>query len=435
MTILIEGDKSFIISAQAHLISNEREVASNWASKHIKPNPAIKWILGNYVEADKANYNKQFWTYDDLRMAQPTVEHAPLNILHRPKHIVGAFTATEMIYPNNEAAADATSDSPMVGSNPYIEALAAFWTAYFPDELAIVEMAHNQGSLFFSMECVSDTITCAGDNGCGQEFAFKGPKSDTYCAHLNENASIKQLNKPLFLAGALIFPPASPGWGGASINEISNLLAKYEEQVPAIYEAIKAEADHLTELQVEEVVVEHLASVDQVTAGYGKRQMQKKGKQLAKQYLDKKKNQDMAGKKKPASKATCEVEAEPASVTEDAAAKEDRVTSFRASKWQTFDRGFAEMIRSEHPDIWAKGGNIKGNDQYEILSKILKNGGSAKTEDQIAALELREAWIARHKGDFRLAGVIAQIKWLAVGTRGQDYMKNLVRDAIKAKQK
>ncbi len=285
MTILIESENSFIISAHAHLISNEREVASNWASKHIKPNPAIKWILGNYVEADKANFNKQFWTYADLRMAQPTVEHAPLNILHRPKHIVGAFTATEMIYPVNENAE--------AGENPYIEALAAFWTAYFPDELAIVEMAHNQGSLFFSMECVSETITCAGDAGCGSEFAFKGPKHESYCSHLNENASIKQLNKPHFLAGALIFPPAAPGWGGASVNEISNLLAKYEEQVPDIYKAIKAEAEHLSELEIEEVVIEHLASAEETLPRDEekmKKMMQKKGKKIAKNYI--------AGKKK-----------------------------------------------------------------------------------------------------------------------------------------
>lgn len=254
MTILIEGENSFIISAVAHIIQDEREVASAWAGKHIVPNPAIKWILGNYVEADRANYNKQYWTYDDLRMSQPTVAHAPLNILHRPKHIVGAFTATEMIYPNAEAADG--------GDHPYIEALAAFWKAYFPEELEIVETAHNQGALFFSMECIAQSMTCSGDSGCGQEFAFLGPRHESYCEHLNGNASIKQLNKPHFLAGALIIPPASPGWGGANVKEISNLFAKYEDQLPDIYKAIKAEADHLPEEKIEEVIADHLQVVD-----------------------------------------------------------------------------------------------------------------------------------------------------------------------------
>lgn len=110
---------------------------------------------------------------------------------------------------------------------------------------------------------------------------------------------------------------------------------------------------------------------------------------------------------------------------------DDRVTSFKKSKWTMFDRRFAEMIKQEHPDIWDAGGNIKGDDQYTILTRIAEQGGVAKTPSQIDALELREAWVARHKGDFRLPGVIAQIKWLAVGSRGEDHMKKVVRDEIK----
>ena len=108
------------------------------------------------------------------------------------------------------------------------------------------------------------------------------------------------------------------------------------------------------------------------------------------------------------------------------------VTSFRASKWQTFDRKWAEKLRTEHPEIWRLGGNIKGNAQFTILSKILdEDNGSADTPDRIAALNLREAWVARHHKDFRIAGVVAQIKWLAVGSRGEAYMKRLVNEEIK----
>ena len=109
---------------------------------------------------------------------------------------------------------------------------------------------------------------------------------------------------------------------------------------------------------------------------------------------------------------------------------EDRVTSFKKSKWPMFDRQFAAMIKEEHPRIWDAGGNIKGDDQYTILTKIAEQGGVAQTEDQIKALELREAWVARHEGDFLLPGVIAQIKWLAIGDRGEGHMKDVVREAI-----
>jgi HK97 family phage prohead protease len=113
---------------------------------------------------------------------------------------------------------------------------------------------------------------------------------------------------------------------------------------------------------------------------------------------------------------------------------DDRVTSFKKSKWPMFDRQFAAMIKEEHPKIWDAGGNIKGDDQYTILTKIAEQGGVAQTEDQIKALELREAWVARHEGDFLLPGVIAQIKWLAIGSRGEDHMKKVVREQISKNQ-
>ena len=113
-----------------------------------------------------------------------------------------------------------------------------------------------------------------------------------------------------------------------------------------------------------------------------------------------------------------------------AAEADKAVDSFKKSKWPMFDREFAERIKRDYPQIWAAGGNIKGNDQYRILTQIAEQGGGSKSTAQTNALELREAWVARHAGDFRLPGVIAQIKWLAIGSRGEDYMKNVVREAM-----
>lgn len=108
----------------------------------------------------------------------------------------------------------------------------------------------------------------------------------------------------------------------------------------------------------------------------------------------------------------------------------NQLTSFRESKWETFDPSFAEMIKEKYPSIWRKGGNIRGNDQYAKLLPIYRRGGTANSQAEINALELREAWVARHRGDFLVAGVVAQIKWLAVGSRGEAYMKNVIREEI-----
>ena len=38
--------------------------------------------------------------------------------------------------------------------------------------------------------------------------------------------------------------------------------------------------------------------------------------------------------------------------------------------------------------------------------------------------------MARHLKDFRIAGVIAQVKWLGIVDRGLKYMKDLIEEEI-----
>ena len=69
-----------------------------------------------------------------------------------------------------------------------------------------------------------------------------------------------------------------------------------------------------------------------------------------------------------------------------------------------------------------------GNTQYRRLTKVMEQGGTPKTSTDERAIRLREAWVARHFKDFRLAGVVAQIKWLAVGSRGLSFMRKVISD-------
>lgn len=108
--------------------------------------------------------------------------------------------------------------------------------------------------------------------------------------------------------------------------------------------------------------------------------------------------------------------------------------TMRNSKWQTFDPQFAEMIKNDYPEIWRLGGNIRGNSQYPKLSEALGQSSEDLSDNLKDAIKLREAWVARHFKDFRIAGTIAQIKWLAVGSKGQSYMKSLVREEIKRRK-
>ena len=108
---------------------------------------------------------------------------------------------------------------------------------------------------------------------------------------------------------------------------------------------------------------------------------------------------------------------------------DDKKVSLRNSQWSLFPVGEAEDLKENWPEIWSKGGNIKGNEQFAKLAPLAKRGGVPNGEAEENAIRLREAWVARHEGDFQLAGVVAQIKWLAVGSRGLDHMRAVIREA------
>lgn len=113
---------------------------------------------------------------------------------------------------------------------------------------------------------------------------------------------------------------------------------------------------------------------------------------------------------------------------------DDKKVSLRNSNYGLFPVAEAEQLKREYPAIWRKGGNIRGNRQFAALAPIAKAGGAADTPAEERAVKLREAWAARHYKDFRIAGVIAQVKWLVVGEQGLSGMRKVIAEA-KAKDR
>lgn len=235
MSAVYEGKNAFYLACGAHILDNSKETA--WAEKHVVENPAHRWILGRYAEADNPNQNRQLFAMDNLRFGQPLLTHAPLNVNHGSL-IVGAFTASEIVYPTGE---DADDESTL---NPFMEALSVFWKHYFEDEYTIVETAHKAGRLFYSMECVPSKMGCGGDNGCGEYFEYQGRQHASYCDHLNDPKSgvAKDLVQPHFTAGALIIPPVRPGWARADIKQISEIVKDHAEAAEALYSGLSEDA-------------------------------------------------------------------------------------------------------------------------------------------------------------------------------------------------
>jgi len=119
---------------------------------------------------------------------------------------------------------------------------------------------------------------------------------------------------------------------------------------------------------------------------------------------------------------------------------DDLKVSLRNSQYPIFDLDYAEKLKDQYPQIWRAGGNIKGNEQFRKLRPIVKNNGVPTSKAEEEAIRLREAWIARHFKDgsqFKdqnhpvnistVAGIVAQIKWLAIGEIGEIRMKEVLR--------
>lgn len=184
-------------------------VAPRHFEKALTPNPHFLWVDGAFVGAEKANRNGAFWSTDDLESGKDTVQHGPVNWLHQDRRIIGAIADQKLIRPAAERAAE--------GGRPYIQTALAIWRWLFPDEATVIEQASDQQRLWLSMECVSRTIACVGENGCGEEFPYMDTihKPHTVCQHIRERSSTRHFKDPTFLGTAIIVPPVRPGWAEA----------------------------------------------------------------------------------------------------------------------------------------------------------------------------------------------------------------------------
>jgi hypothetical protein len=120
---------------------------------------------------------------------------------------------------------------------------------------------------------------------------------------------------------------------------------------------------------------------------------------------------------------------------------DDKKISLRNSNYPLFDRNFAAAIKKDDPKIWKAGGNIEGNNSYRLLLRALDGDDSPAV---LRKIKERESWAARHfedGGQFKsgdkkarpsnIAGVVAQIKWLVIGTLGEQKMKDVILEAVK----
>ena len=217
---MFEKNNKVYLNARAHIISDPselpRELAFSLSGKRL--NPQFVWISGRYVQGEKMNNNGQFWSTDDLKAGEYSIQYTPLNVLHEWQYPIGTFVETKLVH--REAAAEGEL-------LPEIQALSLIWAGNFPDVAEAARDAHGNGKLWYSMECTGDAKQCLT---CNNTYEWAAAR---FCAHLEESKTApRRFVNPVFHGGALIFPPAKPGWTEADIEEVAKAAREYADREP-----------------------------------------------------------------------------------------------------------------------------------------------------------------------------------------------------------
>ena len=119
---------------------------------------------------------------------------------------------------------------------------------------------------------------------------------------------------------------------------------------------------------------------------------------------------------------------------------EDKKISLRNSNHPQFDFDFASNVKEQTPEIWKAGGNIRGNEAFKLWERAR---GGDESPSVLEWIKEREAWVARHfedgkqfEGDTEpnlsnIGGVVAQMKWGAIGVLGEQGMKDVILEMTK----
>lgn len=250
MTTALSTERAQIMIGSADLWPEAAKAShpGHWAGDYVNDNPALRWIVAKYVEGGNPNRNNHFWAPEDLKTSVASVHNTPMNMLHKAHYVVGSFTGAKYMESDHGKALAQEVD------NPYIEVVGPFWRYYFPNELATVEAAYKEGKLFVSMECIAETARWHRPDGETQDFPYRGPNHASY-GEWGTTENMLQFVRPHFLGGGLIVPPVNPGWGGAIVREIAQIIDDHPEEAATIYEAIAERAPHLAPSDWEEIML------------------------------------------------------------------------------------------------------------------------------------------------------------------------------------
>jgi hypothetical protein len=197
-TVFERGDHFYIVSPLSPFEPSDTEIEEFAFAKELRsqaPNPNIKWLQGQYVEADTKNKNGQMWTAGELAIKSVTPMFMPVTVMHDVRSAVGVIADTRLLVPDKDGVPRARLDNTL-----------AMWAHRFPEVAEEVDENYRQGTLMQSMECISPYYDCAE---CGQTFQKLpgGEEKANWCAHLMEAAGFgtRILRGVVFTGTGLLF--------------------------------------------------------------------------------------------------------------------------------------------------------------------------------------------------------------------------------------
>ena len=197
-TVFERGDHLYIVSPVSPFTPSDAEIEEFAFAQELRsqaPNPNIKWLQGQYVEADTPNKNGQVWTAGEIAIKSVTPMFMPVTVMHDTRSAVGVIADTRLLVPDKDGVPRARLDNTL-----------AVWGHRFPEVAEEIDENYQQGTLMQSMECVSPHYSCAE---CGQTFQKLpgGAEKANWCAHLSEAAGFgaRILGNVVFTGTGLLF--------------------------------------------------------------------------------------------------------------------------------------------------------------------------------------------------------------------------------------
>lgn len=224
------GDHLYIVSPVAPIDPSDGEIDEFAFAQDLKkqaPNPAIKWLRGQFVESETPNRNGQTLTAGDLQIQSLQPMFMPVTVMHEKSAAVGLIADTKLLVPEKDSVPNARIDNTL-----------AVWGHRFPSVVEEIDANYEAGTLMQSMEAVSPFYDC---KECGKTFHKLpgGAERANWCEHLVEGAGFgaRILRNVVFTGTGLIF--GTRGKEGANPNAH---LEVFQDEIAEFHEKCHRDA-------------------------------------------------------------------------------------------------------------------------------------------------------------------------------------------------